>query len=56
MKIGIGIPQGSPISSILYLFYNADLIEALNSEDSISTSYIDDIAILVTGDSPEENA
>ena len=26
-RIEIGIPQGSPISLILYLFYNADILE-----------------------------
>lgn len=25
--IDLGLPQGSPLSSILYLFYNADLLE-----------------------------
>jgi hypothetical protein len=26
-RVDIGIPQGSPLSLILYLFYNADLLE-----------------------------
>ena len=26
-EISTGIPQGSPLSSILYLFYNADLLD-----------------------------
>lgn len=35
--------------SILYLFYNANLLNVLNDEDIniIATKYIDDIAILV---------
>jgi len=40
-----GIPQGSPLP-ILYLFYNADLIETCNREHNIiATRYIDGIAI-----------
>ena len=36
-----------PLSPILYLFYNADLIDTCNYEiDAMSTGYIDDVAIL----------
>jgi len=53
--INTGIPQGSPLSPILYLFYNADLIEECNKEESVgSTGYIDDVAILAWGNTTEE--
>ena len=56
MQITSGIPQGSPLSGILYLFYNADLLEDINPHDSSSSlGYIDDIGILVIGNSTEEN-
>lgn len=53
-----GIPQGSPLSPILYLFYNADLLEIAHDEeelaDSLITGYVDDTAMLVSGESTEE--
>jgi len=45
-----GIPQGSPLSPILYLFYNADLIDQIQEAypgRALITGYIDDICILV---------
>ena len=53
--ISTGIPQGSPLSPILYLFYNADLIDECNQEpDTMSTGYIDDVGILTWGKTTEE--
>ena len=49
-QINTGIPQGSPLSPILYLFYNADLVERCNQEkDKMSTGYIDHVGILISG-------
>lgn len=56
-KVETGIPQGSPLSPILYLFYNADLIERCNSLELKSTAsdWIDDVNIMVTGKSAKAN-
>ena len=52
-----GIPQGSPLSPILYLFYNADLLEICENT-ALRTSglgYADDVNIFVYGQTTEEN-
>jgi len=50
-----GLPQGSPLSPLLYIIFNASLVELLNSSEHINLegsvlaiSYIDDIHILVS--------
>lgn len=55
--IEIGIPQGSPISPILYLFYNADLLEDLYDIKLFTypIGFVDDINILTYSDKVEEN-
>ncbi|KAK0367942.1 zinc knuckle [Colletotrichum limetticola] len=54
-KLDTGIPEGSPLSPILYLFYNADLLDSCNETgDTTATGFIDDVAILAVGDSTEE--
>jgi ribonuclease HI len=53
--IQTGIPQGSPLSPILYLFYNADLIEACNTENTEGVGYIDDVGILAVGPTTQRN-
>jgi hypothetical protein len=54
-SIHTGILQGSPLSPILYLFYNADLLE-IGGEEDLTTGYIDDISIMVSGKVGENNA
>lgn len=54
-KICTGTVQGSPLSPILYIFYNADLIENCNlADDTTATGFIDDVAILTWGDTTTE--
>jgi ribonuclease HI len=54
-QINTGIPQGSPLSPILYLFYNADLVDECNqTPDAMSTGYIDDVGILAWGKTTEQ--
>ena len=51
LSVRTGIPQGSPVSPILYLFYNADLVERCcdRNRNTLATGYIDDVGILATG-------
>ena len=51
-----GIPQGSPLSSILYLFYNADLLEICErpGTNTSAIGFVDDANILAYGKSTEE--
>jgi hypothetical protein len=44
---GCGLPQGSPLSPILYLFYNSNLFASLRSPNSLSVGWIDDCMALV---------
>ena len=53
--IQTGIPQGSPVSPILYLFYNADLIEASKTEETEAVGYIDDVSILAVSPTAQRN-
>jgi len=52
-----GIPQGSPISPILYMFYNAELLEIPQERSGVlSLGFIDDIAYAAEGETEEGNA
>ena len=52
MKVSTRFPRGSPLLPILFLSHNAPLINQLTDEyaDVIVSAYINDVAIMVTGD------
>ncbi|KAJ5096493.1 hypothetical protein NUU61_005849 [Penicillium alfredii] len=52
-RVQTGIPQGSPLSPILYLFYNADLIG--DKQYTSNFGYIDDTTMIAVGNSEAEN-
>ena len=53
--IKIGISQGSSISPILFLIYVSKLFKNRTQDDIQTTSYIDDIALIVSSLTVEEN-
>jgi hypothetical protein len=50
-----GIPQWSPLSPILYVFYNANLVQGHINKSEGSIGFIDDYNAWATGPSAAEN-
>ena len=50
-----GLPQGSPLSPILFLFFNADLVQRKISAAGGSVAFVDDYSAWVTGSTAEAN-
>ena len=50
-----GLPQGSPLSPILFLFYNADLVQHKVDGKGGSIAFVDDYSAWVTGPSADAN-
>ncbi|KDN61464.1 hypothetical protein CSUB01_11710 [Colletotrichum sublineola] len=50
-----GLPQGSPLSPVLFLFFNADLVQHQIDENGGSLAFVDDYTAWVTGPSREAN-
>ena len=46
-EIKTNISQGSPISSILYLFYNANIADICKEKDHLASIYINDVNVLM---------
>ena len=49
LEVKNGIGQGDPLSMLLYILYNADLLELPDNDFEDAIGYVDDIAILATG-------
>ncbi|KJZ68284.1 hypothetical protein HIM_12324 [Hirsutella minnesotensis 3608] len=50
-----GLPHGSPLSPILFLFVNADLVQRRIKAESGSIAFVDDYSAWVTGPTAEAN-
>uniref|UniRef100_A0A093UTM5 RNA-directed DNA polymerase from mobile element jockey n=1 Tax=Talaromyces marneffei PM1 TaxID=1077442 RepID=A0A093UTM5_TALMA len=50
-----GLPQGSPLSPILFLFFNADLVQHRISASGGAITFVDDYTAWVSGPSAEAN-
>ena len=44
-----GLPQGSPLSPILFLFFNADLVQRRTDSNGGAIAFVDDFTAWVTG-------
>jgi hypothetical protein len=54
INIEAGIPQGSPLSPILFMLYNAELLEIPRAPD-LALGFIDDIAYGISGQTAQSN-
>ncbi|OAQ59004.2 endonuclease/exonuclease/phosphatase [Pochonia chlamydosporia 170] len=50
-----GLPQGSPLSPILFLFFNADLVQRKINANGGSIAFVDDYTAWVTGPTADDN-
>lgn len=50
-----GLPQGSPLSPILFLYFNANLVSSKINRNQGAVAFVDDFTAWVTGPSAEEN-
>ncbi|KAM6514322.1 hypothetical protein FALCPG4_18909 [Fusarium falciforme] len=50
-----GLPQGSPLSPVLFLFFNADLVQSKINSTGGSMAFVDDYSAWVTGPTAETN-
>ncbi|KAI3098443.1 hypothetical protein CBS147333_9078 [Penicillium roqueforti] len=50
-----GLPQGSPLSPILFLFFNADLVQRQIDSRGGAIAFVDDFTAWVTGPTAQSN-
>jgi hypothetical protein len=51
----VGLPQGSPLSPILFLFFNTDLVQRRIDSNGGAIAFVDDLTAWVTGPTAQSN-
>ena len=54
-KILTGIPQGSPLSPILFLLFAKGLLEVVNGHNAVAIAFVDDTNIFTCSPDPSTN-
>ena len=49
------MPQGSPLSPLLYMFYNADFLDVAQQHQATGLGFIDDIVYSIQGNTDKAN-
>lgn len=49
------LPQESPLSLLLFLFFNGDLVKSVINKNRGAIAFVDDYSVWITGDSIESN-
>src|SRR5947207_4436730 len=49
LNVPAGVPQGSPLSLLLYMYYNVDLLDVATKPNDIALGFIDDIVYGTAG-------
>ena len=55
ININNGIGQGDPLSMVLYQYYNADLLDVLNTSAEFAAAYVDDTILVATAKTFEDS-
>jgi len=56
IEVPAGVPQGSPLSPLLFMYYNADLLDITEKPSDMALGFIDDVVYGTAGTSDIANA